>query len=181
MRSPERLILVASVGLAAIAIWHWQHVLTAMIHQVEAATLPTGPPVGVKESAAPSRTAKIPAHRPAPSKRQEHAALSFPPELKSGVSIVETPPRFPDSRVPDSEQMELGTTRSELKARYGAPTIAVESIRDSTLVERYYYLKSDRANVVIATLNNGKLVAAQTTKLWQAQQSFTAEQEREER
>jgi hypothetical protein len=71
--------------------------------------------------------------------------------------------------------MEIGATRSELRERYGVPTFAVESVRDGSLVERYYYVKPDHANVVMATLHNGKLVAAQNARLSQLRQAYAAQ------
>ncbi len=77
--------------------------------------------------------------------------------------------------VPDSEKMEIGTTRSELRERYGVPTLAVSSVRDGALVELYYYVQPDRVKLVIATLREGKLVSAQTASFWQPQQKYGAQ------
>ena len=68
----------------------------------------------------------------------------------------------PSPDVPDLGKIGYGTTRSEIRKRYGVPTLAVVSSHDGSLVERYYYADPDHSKMAIATFRDGKLVAAQT-------------------
>jgi hypothetical protein len=162
MRSLELLTLAAIIGLVGAVVWqggHWfpgQSVLAT-----SAPTLPVRPPVSKEVKAVPGKVAKNPGrHNVAPA-MNESAALSLPPDLNS-AKIVVTPPLG----IPDSEALAIGTTSSELRERYGVPSVAVESVREGSLVERYYYVKADHANMVVANLRDGKLVSAQTSRVW---------------
>jgi hypothetical protein len=167
MRSLAMLILVASIGLLGVAIWEGLQWYPGQTLQAASARFPVRPPVKKKEKAVHGGMAKNPVRSPDSGTNEPP---SFPPHLNSGAAVV----RHPLS-VPDSDNMEIGATRSELRERYGVPTFAVESVRDGSLVERYYYVKPDHANVVMATLHNGKLVAAQNARLSQLRQAYAAQ------
>jgi hypothetical protein len=167
MRSLEMLILVACLGLVA-AIWEWHHIVQEQaFHAAAAVKLPVTSATGGKTKAAhKGGVVKNAAGHSAISQADLPAEL-FAPGLNSRTTVVS-----PLLGVPDSEKMEIGTTRSELRKRYGKPAVAVESVDNGCLVERYYYLKPDHENLVIAVLSDGKLVSAQTAQLWQPQKNY---------
>jgi hypothetical protein len=101
--------------------------------------------------------------------------------IEPPAAVVEpTPKPVPATAptgVPDPDKIAIGTTSSELRKRFGVPSLALESVDDGSLVERYYYVKPDRANLVVATLRNGSLVSAQSARIWQPQQNFATKRE----
>lgn len=171
MRRPELLVFAVCIGLIGIVAWQGRAWLGQTLHATSAVTV--DPAIdkrvnpahsGVAKHSAvtkqsPGRTASGPAVV-----TSESSEISVPAELNLGTTVVT---RLPD--VPDSENMEIGAPSAELRKRYGAPTLAVESVSDGSLVERYYYVKPDRNNLVIATLREGKLVSATTARVWQPQ------------
>jgi hypothetical protein len=166
MRNLETMTLAACIGLVGVAIWEWHHGFPGLAVEGSSPLIsPVNSAVGKKTTAIHGRVAKNPASQSVTSRTDERSGF-ITPDFNSGTTVVPPPPG-----VPDSEKMEIGTTRSELKERYGTPALAVESVRNGSLVERYYYLKPDHVNLVVATLSDGKLVSAQTAQLWQPQKN----------
>jgi len=152
-------------------IWHWQRWLPGQTPQATSApNLPVDPAVSKKAKTANSSRSKNVDRNSAAFRAKDLAGVTFPTDPLPTTTVVR-----PLLDVPDSKKMEIGTTRSDLQKRYGAPTVAVSSVRDGRLVELYYYVKPDRANMVVATLREGKLVSAQNTTFWQPQQKIGVE------
>jgi hypothetical protein len=170
MRRPEKLIVAALLGLFGVLIWQapqWLKIPVLAANSAE--TLPVSP--AVKKDATDGRGSRKSSRRSAPSLTTiDPPELTFPPDLRLGTTTLK-----PAFQVPDSEKMEIGATRSQLRERYGVPTLAVQAVHDGSLVENYYYVKPDRTKLVIATLRNGKLVSAETAPLWRAQQNIAAQ------
>jgi hypothetical protein len=162
MRSLGIWVLAASIGLIGVLVWQVTVGWPRWMPQ-PASTVTSRPKVAVskEKKSVHGRVSKKSAPDPAA------AEISLPSELVSRNKVA-----APPTSVPDSEDMEVGITRSELRKRYGMPTFAVSSVRDGGLFERYYYLKPDRANLVVATLREGKLIAAETAKVWQPVHNF---------
>ena len=66
------------------------------------------------------------------------------------------------TRFPNAPELVAGTTRTELRNKYGAPLLKVATQRDGTLIEQYYYSTSDRTYFTVATLHNGTVVGAES-------------------
>ena len=171
MRRVELLLIAASIVLVSLMIWHWQRWLPGQTPQATLApNLPVDPAVSKKAKTANSSRSKNVDRNSAAFRAKDLAGVTFPTDPLPTTTVVR-----PLLDVPDSKKMEIGTTRSDLQKRYGAPTVAVSSVRDGRLVELYYYVKPDRANMVVATLREGKLVSAQNTTFWQPQQKIGVE------
>lgn len=167
MRKLGLLMLVASLALIGIAVQqgsNWFKVPT--FQDTSAAALPATPAAAKKPKAVHSATARNSPLRPAVPATTNVPPI--PPDPGSTTAIVK--PQLP---IPDSEKMEIGSTRSEIRERYGVPTLSVSSVRDGSLVEHYYYVKPDRTNLVVATLREGRLVSAQTAHVWNPQRYLT--------
>ena len=158
MRGVEIVILVASIGLAGlVAVAVWQGFSGQTLQTTSAATEQVLPAVSKEVKVARGRVAKNWVRHSAATKTNELPGLSLSPDVDSAKKVATAP-----HGVPDSETLATGTTRSELRVRYGVPTIAVEYVGDGSLVERYYYVKPDRVNMVVVILRDGKVVSAQT-------------------
>ncbi|HEY3838355.1 MAG TPA: hypothetical protein VGL72_17370 [Bryobacteraceae bacterium] len=175
MRSLQLFLLAAAIGVVGIALWQRQTLFGDALHAASAVISPVSSKTYRQARAVPSGTAKHSvltkksaaggASRTNPTAASnELSGISVPAELNLGTTVVK-----PLLDVPDSEKMEIGAGSSELRQRFGTPTLAVESVNDGSLVERYYYVKPDRNNLVIATLREGKLISAQTAQVWRPQ------------
>lgn len=168
MRRPETLLVVAFVGLFAVVMWQGPH-------WFQGQTIQAAPAIPVVFGRQVAKAAK-PDHGSVAKNSGRRYALpvtdepeAFPPALDSATKHAK-----PLLAVPDAEKLPIGTTRSELREHYAVPTFTVEAVRDGSFVERYYYVKPDRDNMVVATLLDGKLVSAETAKYLLPKRTFTA-------
>jgi hypothetical protein len=159
MRGLETFMVAGLIGLVGVAVWqgrHWFPALTpsgasSMVSPVSAALAKNA-----KDHKGLSKLAKNSERRS--TFRDAHSGNVA--ALDGGISEVIVPlPGFPTSKT-----LAVGTTRSELRERYGVPTLDVSSSRDGSLVERYYYVNPNDAHLTVATLHNGKLVSAETVQ-----------------
>jgi hypothetical protein len=81
---------------------------------------------------------------------------AFPDEPSTITVLV------PSAHYPTPEELKIGSTGTDIRSQFGEPSARVAGVRDGFLLERYYYLNSDRTRVTIATLRNGLLVSAQS-------------------
>jgi hypothetical protein len=162
MRSVEILLITGLIALVGVAGWqgrHWfpRQTLASAPSVIAPAQLTPSPKAGSRGA----QTAGI--HSDKRGARSGAGGLLAAEQPTTGepvnatVKIVQAPPSDPDSL-----KLPSGTSRSEVRERLGTPSVDVQSTREGGLLERYYYLSSDRANLTVATLHNGKLVGMQT-------------------
>ena len=65
--------------------------------------------------------------------------------------------------LPDTSKVQIGATRSSLRAAYGEPTLKITSMDEGRAVEKYVYIDMDSDTTTITRLENGRLVAVETT------------------
>lgn len=158
MRILETLVLAAPIGLIGVAVWkgnQWPgH--SASFPPAEAYTMAPSVAKKTKKQATkpPSRIART----------LTPAAAAPPLPVVRRVA--------PPMNIPDTASLTVGTTRSELRQRYGAPALAIESVNGGNLVERYYYVHPDRTNMVVTILQNGLVVSSQTAQLGRSLQNL---------
>jgi hypothetical protein len=163
MRSLETLMMAGIIGLVAVAIWQGRHWFPGQISSpgsaVAVAVQPAskGDPKALhlspaKNSGRHSAARKNDPDRPGLPLVSPATDLSSPLTMVIGSSLGD----------PDSVKLPVGTTRSELRERFGTPTLDIQSPREGSLIERYYYVNQDHANMTVATLENGRLIATAT-------------------
>jgi hypothetical protein len=76
-----------------------------------------------------------------------------------GVIEVDVPAGFP---FPTPIDLPVGTTRTQIVAKYGDPIARVSGIEDGHLFERYYFLRGDQTRITVATLRNGVVASAES-------------------
>jgi hypothetical protein len=81
---------------------------------------------------------------------------AFPDEPSTLTVLV------PSAHYPTPEELKIGSTGSDIRSEFGEPSARIAGVRDGVLLERYYYLNSDRTRVTVATMKNGLLVSAQS-------------------
>jgi len=172
MRNSVLWVLLAVIVVIWVAIWNLQPGTT--VHSLLASTASPSPASHTSDNEARTGRRRVGAYSGRYSgvaRTNEPAATTVAPPPKPG------PVAAAPTGVPDPEKMAIGTTSSELRKRFGVPSLAVESVDDGSLLERYYYVKPDRAHLVVATLRNGTLVSAQNARIWQPQQNFATKRE----
>jgi hypothetical protein len=177
MRMFENLLLAGFVVLAVLigyAIWHggyWFPTQTIQAATLNQAASHPAEPVTPPSRAGHMALRKDSAHHSAAHDTQSGTTAAVSTDdlarlsgAADAAAIEALRKKALRSMLPDSDKLLVGTTRIELRQRYGSPAFEVAATHEGSLVERYYYMNSDRGNVVIATLRNGKLVSAQNTQ-----------------
>jgi hypothetical protein len=62
---------------------------------------------------------------------------------------------------PTPESIGRGSTKTEIRATYGAPTMSIAGTREGRVLESYYYVSSDKTRLTIAHIENGVIVSAE--------------------
>jgi hypothetical protein len=157
MRGLETFMVAGLIGLVGVAVWQGRHWFPALTPSGASSMVSPVPVALAKDlKSLHSKLAKNSERRS--TLRDAHSGNVA--VLDGGISEVVVPlPGFPTSKT-----LAVGTTRSELRERYGVPTLNVLSSRDGSLVERYYYVNPNDAHLTVATLHNGKLVSAETVQ-----------------
>jgi hypothetical protein len=93
------------------------------------------------------------------------AATVFLP-LTPTVSVPEKAPATeccdkPQLPFPTPETLKKGTTKAEILAVYGAPSMDIAGTREGSVLENYYYLNPEKNRLTVAYLQNGLLVSVQ--------------------
>lgn len=149
-------MLAGLVALLGLGIWQGRHLLPDLLsHAKTASVAPAAKPLTEahpKAAVKKSRLARGKAAKP------EFAALDrLAAEPGSSTVVV-----VPIPSMPTSASIKTGTSRNELRARYGDPSLNVSARRDGRLVERYYYLSDDQTLLTVATLQDGTVTSAET-------------------
>lgn len=160
MKGKELLMLLAILGVGLWAITRWAGGPGSRASSILA---PIASKFGI---AAPAKPAEKMSSEQNPKadgqKRTRHRSKSssgmdsaFPDEPSTITVLV------PSAHYPTPGELKLGSNGAEIRSQFGDPSARVSGVRDGVLLERYYYLNSERTRVTVATFNNGVLVSAQ--------------------
>jgi hypothetical protein len=64
---------------------------------------------------------------------------------------------------PTREDLPVGATGVQIRARFGEPEARVTETRDGLVFERYYYYSHDHTKLTVARLRGGVIVSAENT------------------
>ncbi|HEY6991288.1 MAG TPA: hypothetical protein VH369_23020 [Bryobacteraceae bacterium] len=163
MKGMESVLLAAIVSLLGLGVWRAQSWLPNLRSAASSLTS------AVTKSAAgktPAAMAGKPAADAAKTKkahvgRLPEASSLNAPDLSNPENATVVPVEW-HTRFPNAPELVAGTTRTELRNKYGAPLLKVATQRDGTLIEQYYYSTSDHTHFTVATLHNGTVVGAES-------------------
>jgi len=163
MKGMESVLLAAVVGLLGLGAWqarNWFPSLRSAASSLTAAVTKSSagktPALTAGKPAAEAAKAK----RPHPGRSSAGSSLKAPDLTQPGNATV-VPVEWHTS-FPNAPDLVAGTTRTELRNKYGAPLLKVATQRDGTLVEQYYYSTGDHTHFTVATLHNGTVVGAES-------------------
>ena len=163
MKGMESVLLAAVVGLLGLGAWqarNWIPSLRSAASSLTSAV--TKSPAGKT----PAPTASKPAAEAAKTKKARVGRLPGGSSLTvSDLSKADNATVVPvewHTRFPNAPDLVAGTTRTELRNKYGAPLLKVATQRDGTLIEQYYYSTGDHTHFTVATLHNGTVVGAES-------------------
>jgi len=176
MRSPDNLLVAGLIAVLAIVVFVVWFGGDAMLGR---ALRPADiiPVTNQSEAAAKAADAKNAKTKKEKSAVHQMARNASGPGASSHAQDVSESPTAPPppaailnarttevvagSGFPEALRLAIGTTRTELRKRYGSPRFEVTSSREGSLVERYYYSDVDYTNMAVAILRNGKLVSVE--------------------
>jgi hypothetical protein len=156
MRGLESLMLAALVALLGLGIWQGRNWLPGLLHHTTTAPLSSANKPA--KELHPKVTVKKGRFAHGKSAKPEFAAVDRLIAEQDSATVVVVP--LPG--MPKAGNIKAGTSRTELRARYGEPTLDVAARRDGRLVERFYYLSEDQSQVTVATLKDGAVTHAET-------------------
>jgi len=160
----ELVLILAIVMGAALVVYNWSGASPLIIRSVRGVVKTDDLPAPIAE---PARKAPIPnparkAARVDNSKsapQQIVKELEATPSAQPGEAAVRccTPPEHP---FPTPEIVRKGTTSKELLAAYGEPDFHVAGSSSGKVVEKFYYINSERSQLTLITVENGGLTSA---------------------
>jgi len=155
MRGLEGLLIALVLGLLGVAVWQSQRWVPRW-----SATVPTSETANASVTKITKATtdSKSRIGKPERLRRKTAASTPFETLAEANTTVVVVP--LPS--IPDSRDLRVGITRTQIRDKYGEPSLNVSARQNGKLVERYYYLNGDQTRVTVAILQDGTLVSAQT-------------------
>ena len=160
MRGLEKLMLAGFVGLVVLGVWSmrdWlaQHVPVSVMASFSPP--PSTPkPVAASVPVTPNKLKSGKRANRVPT--EEAAALNG-----VATSVIEVPYSGPP--FPEPNDFPNGITGSQIRADFGEPTARVMVSIGGQFVEKYYYLNKEHTRYTIASLQDGRVVLAESRPL----------------
>jgi len=152
MRGMEVFVLAGLLGLLAVGVWNARRWLPdwATKPSVAAAnkTLPAKVDGKLERGSAKRKLGRV-----GGSSVLSNFKIGDLPGSKTEVDVPVGSP------FPTRNDLPVGSTGIQIVARYGEPTARVTAMQNGRLIERYYYVNSDRTQLTVATLERGRVVS----------------------
>lgn len=154
MRGMEVVVVAGLLGLVAVAVWNGRRWLPEWAFASVPAVATTS--VAAKPNPKLERTSeKRKLDRAGRSTMVSNFAIGDFPPSKTEVDVPISASSFPTLH-----DLPLGTSGAQIRAKYGEPTARVTAMQGGRLLERYYYVNSDRTQLTVATLEHGVVISA---------------------
>jgi hypothetical protein len=155
MRGMEVLIIAGLLGLVAVGVWNARRWLPDWASPSAPAATHSG--VSGKPDAKLERASgKGRLDRAGRSTAVSNFTIGDLPSSKTEVDVPIGSP------FPTRSDLPLGITGAQIRAKFGEPTARVTAMQGGRLLERYYYVNSDRTQLTVATLEHGIIVSAES-------------------
>lgn len=148
MRAVESLMMALALAVLGVGVW-------AVHKWVPRSGLSIFRPASSEKI----KVAERPVSKPTPVPRKQTTRHPLDVALPLGAIEVDVPAGYP---FPGPGDLPRGTTRAQIKAKYGEPIARVSGVEEGRLFERYYFLHGDRTRITVATLRNGVVASTET-------------------
>src|SRR4051794_31417395 len=139
MRGMEVVIAAGLLGLVAVGVWMWGGHRLPQWNPSDAPVVATAGVAG-KPDTKPVRTSgKHGADKEARSTVMSDFKIGGFPASKTEVDVPVSASPFPSRN-----DLRAGATGVQIRAQYGEPIARVTAMQGGQLLERYYYVNSDR-------------------------------------
>ena len=155
MKGMEVLIVAGLLGLVAVAVWNARRWMPEW-------AAPSTPAVAHDAVSAKPEPGAKPIEASSKRKGAKTGRSSLVSDFKIGdlpASKTEVDVPMPGSPFPTRTDLPIGATGVQIRAKYGEPTARVSAMQAGRLVERYFYINSDRTQLTVATLERGVVVS----------------------
>jgi hypothetical protein len=157
MRGMEVLILAGLLGLVAVAVWNARRWLPEWASPAAPAVAAHGAVAGKPDAKAAAAVGKRKGDRGGRTSLVSNFTLGDLPASKTEVDVP-----MPGSPFPTRNDLAIGATGVQIRAKYGEPTARVTAMQGGRLIEHYYYVNSDRTQLTVATLERGVVVGVES-------------------
>ncbi|MGI9074588.1 MAG: hypothetical protein ACR2JB_25465 [Bryobacteraceae bacterium] len=148
----EVLIIAGLLGLVAVGVWNARRWLPDWASPTAPAVASSGV-VGKPDAKLERASGKRRGDRAGRSSVVSNFTIGDLPGSKTEVDVPMGSP------FPTRNDLPIGAAGAQILAKYGEPTARVTAMQNGRLVERYYYVNSERTQLVVATLEHGVVVS----------------------
>jgi hypothetical protein len=152
MRGMEVLIMAGLLGLVAVGVWNARRWLPEWASPSSAVVANGGSAAKTETKLAHSSGSR----KLGKSGRSSVVSNFSIGDLPSSSTEVDVPIGSP---FPARNDLPIGATGAQILAKYGEPTARVTAMQNGRLIERYFYVNSDRTKLTVATLERGAVVS----------------------
>jgi hypothetical protein len=152
MRGMEVLIVAGLLGLVAIGVWNARRWLPDW-----GSSQPAAASVAVSAKADTKLVGSSGKRKLDKAGRSSVVSNFTIGDLPASKTEVDVP--MPGSPFPTRNDLLVGAIGTQILAKYGEPTARVTAMQNAHLIERYYYVNSDRTQLTVATLEHGVVVS----------------------
>jgi hypothetical protein len=149
----EVVIIAGLLGLVAVGVWNARRWLPEWVPSRPAAVASATPAAKV-DTKLDRASGKRKVDRAGRSSVVSNFSIGDLPGSKTEVDVP-----MPGSPFPTRNDLHVGATGAQILAQYGEPTARVTAMQNGRLVERYFYVNSDRTQITVATLERGVVVS----------------------
>jgi hypothetical protein len=152
MRGMEVLIIAGLLGLVAVGVWNARRWLPDWASPSAPAVANSGI-AGKPDPKLERASGKRKLDRAGRSSVVSNFTIGDLPGSKTEVDVPIGVP------FPTRNDLAVGATGVQILAKYGEPTARVTAMQNGRLLERYFYVNSDRTKLTVATLERGVVVS----------------------
>jgi hypothetical protein len=152
MRGMEVVVIAGLLGLVAVGVWNARRWLPDWASPGASAAANTGV-TGKPDTKLERASGKHRVDRAGRSTVLSDFTIGDLPGSKTEVDVPIGSP------FPTRNDLAVGATGAQILARFGEPTARVTAMQNGRLIERYFYINSDRTKLTVATLERGVVVS----------------------
>jgi hypothetical protein len=155
MRGMEVLVMAGLLGLVAVGVWNGRRWLPEW-HSSDVPVVATAGVAGKPDTKLVRTSSKHGGDKEIRSTVMSDFKIGGFPASKTEVDVPISASPFPTRN-----DLRPGATGVQIRAQFGEPIARVTAMQGGELLERYYYVNSDRTKLTMATLEHGVVVSAE--------------------